>query len=51
MYELTYLDVEENEEYNKIIDVVLEQCYKEEMLENSKLTVQITLTTPENIRK
>ena len=51
MFELTYLDLEENKEYLEIIDEVLKECYREEKLENSKLTIQITLTTPENIRK
>ena len=51
MFELTYLDLEENSEYFEIIDTVLKECYKEEKLENSKMTVQITLTTPEKIRK
>ena len=51
MYEITYLDLEENEDYDKIIKPVLEACYKEEKLQNSNLTVQITLTNPENIRK
>lgn len=51
MFELTYLDIMENKEYEDIINIVLQECYKEERLENSKLTIQITLTTPENIRK
>lgn len=51
MYELTYLGIEDNKEYEKIISIVLKECYKKEKLENSKLTIQITLTTPENIRK
>ena len=51
MFELTYLDLEEKKEYFEIIDVVLKECYREEKLENSKLTIQITLTNPENIRK
>lgn len=51
MFELTYLDLEENKEYLEIIDEVLKECYREEKLENSELTIQITLTTPENIRK
>lgn len=51
MFELTYLDLEENKEYLEIIDEVLKECYREEKLEDSKLTIQITLTTPENIRK
>lgn len=51
MFEITYLDIEENKEYEKIIKPVLEECYKEEDLLNSKMTTQITLTNPENIRK
>ena len=51
MFELTYLEIEENKDYEEIIRTVLEECYKVEKLENSKLTVQITLTNPENIRK
>lgn len=51
MYEIEYLDFDENDEYEKIIKPVLEECYKEEKLLNSKLTIQITLTNPKNIRK
>ena len=51
MYEIIYLDITEEEKYEKIIKQVIEKCYKEEKLENSKLTVQITLTTPEQIKK
>ena len=51
MFELTYLDLEENESYYEIIETVLKECYKVENLENSKLTVQVTLTNPENIKK
>ena len=51
MYELEYLDIEENKKYEETIKKVLEQCYKQEKLENSKLYVSITLTNPENIHK
>ena len=51
MFEITYLDIEENEKYEQIIKPVIEACYKEENLLNSKLTTQITLTNPDNIRK
>lgn len=51
MFELTYLELEENKKYEDIIERVIKQCYKEEHLLKSKLIVQITLTTPENIRK
>ena len=51
MYELEYLELEENKEYEKIIEKVLKQCFKEENLENSQLYINIILTTPENIHK
>ena len=51
MYQLEYLDLEENSEYEKTIKKVIEACFKEEKLENSKLYISITLTTPSNIRK
>ena len=51
MYEIVYDGIEENEEYDKVIKKVVEQCFKEEKLENSKLCLTITLTTPENIQK
>ena len=51
MYQLEYLDIEENKEYEDIIKRVVEQCFKEEHLENSKLYISITLTNPENIHK
>lgn len=51
MYEIIYEDVEPNEEYEKTIEQVLKECYKEEKLEDSKLIVTITLTTPSKIQK
>lgn len=51
IYELEYLDVEENQEYENIIKKVLEQCFREEKLEKSKLYISITLTNPSNIQK
>ena len=51
MYEIIYEDIEEKIEYEKVISKVLEQCFKEEKIEDSKLYITITLTTPENIRK
>ena len=37
--------------YEDIIKRVVEQCFKEEKLENSKLYISITLTTPEHIHE
>ena len=51
MYQLEYLDIEENKKYENIIEKVVEQCFKEEKLENSKLYISITLTNPENIHR
>ena len=51
MYEITYLDLNVNNEYEETIKKVLNQCYKEENLEDSKLVITITLTTPENIQE
>lgn len=51
MYEINYLDIEQDEKYEKIISNVLEECFKVEGLENSKLIVSVTLTTPENIKE
>ena len=51
MYEITYLDLEENADYENVIKKVVEACFREENIEDSKLILTITLTTPENIRK
>ena len=51
MYEILYQGIEEKKEYEKIVKKVLTQCFKEEQLENTKLSITIILTTPENIRK
>lgn len=51
MYQLEYLDLQENKEYEDIIKKVIEKCFQEEMLENSKLYISIILTTPEHIHE
>ena len=51
MYQLEYLDLEEKKEYESIIKRVVEQCFKEEKLDCSKLYLSITLTTPEHIHE
>ena len=51
LFEINYLDIAENEEYNKIIKKVITECFDVENLLNSKLYVNITLTTSENMRK
>lgn len=51
MYEIIYQDVEEKKEYEEVIKKVLTKCFQEENIENSKLCITITLTTPEHIRR
>lgn len=51
MYQLEYIDIDENSEYEKTIEKVIEKCFEEEKLLNSKLYISVTLTNPENIRK
>ena len=51
MYEIVYNNIEENSKYDGIIKPVIETCFKEENLENSKLLITITLTTKEEIRQ
>ena len=50
MYEITYQDIKENQEYEETIKKVIEKCYKEENLLESKLIITITLTNSENIK-
>ena len=51
LYDINYLDVDENVENEKIINKVIKKCFETENLLNSNLYVNIILTTPENIRK
>ena len=51
MYEITYLNLEENQSYEKTVEKVLHKCFEEEELLDSKLIITITFTTPEDIRK
>ena len=49
--ELVYNGVDENVEYEKIINLVIDTCFSVERLEKLNLYISITLTTPEEIRK
>ena len=51
MYNIEYVDVEENKIYEDIIKKTVKQCFEEEKLMGSKLYISITLTTPEKIRE
>jgi len=49
--EVSYLEIEENEKYKKIVDKVFETCFKEEDLYNYKIYVSIILTNEKEIQK
>ena len=52
MYEITYLNVEKgHDDWEGIVKKVLNKCFEEEGLLDSKLIITITFTTPEEIRK
>ena len=52
MYEITYLNLEKGQEdWEKIVKRVLDKCFEEEGLIDSKLIMTITFTTPEEIKK
>lgn len=50
-FEIIYEEIEENRDYEAVIMKVLDKCYEIENLTNSKLSICITLTNPEFIRK
>ena len=49
--ELVYKDVEENKDYEAIINQVVNKCFSVEKIEKLNLYLCITLTTPNEIRK
>ena len=49
--EISFLDIEENEEYINTANKVVKQCFTEENLINKNLYVNIVFTNPENIKK
>lgn len=49
--EIEFREIEENKEYEKIINTVLEECFKTENLENLNVYMSIILTIPEEIRR
>ena len=48
--EINYLDIEENEKYEEIINKVIDKCFEVENLLESNLYVSVLLTTPEHIK-
>lgn len=49
--EIEYLEIEENAEFEELINKVLEECFLVEKMQDSKIYIDITLTNPENIKK
>ena len=49
--QIEFWDIQENEEYKKIIKKVVETCFKEENLFNTNLYLNIILTNPEIIKE
>lgn len=49
--EVEFLDIEENKDYEELIEKVLNKCFEIENMLNTKFYVSVTLTTPENIKK
>ena len=51
MYEIIYQDIEAKKEYEKTIKTVIEECYKQEKLDETKMLITLTLTTPQHIKE
>ena len=51
MFEIEYLDIQEKKEYEEIIEKVDKECFATEELTDSKMYINIILTTSKNIRE
>lgn len=51
MFKIDYLDIEENEQYEKTISQVISKCFEIENIPEESFLVSITLTNPENIHR
>ena len=49
--EINFLDIEENKEYEKIINTVIKKCFEEENLQSKNLYINVILTNPQNIKE
>ena len=49
--EITYEEIEENQDYEQIINKVINECFKNEGMDKLKLYVSITLTVPDVIQE
>lgn len=48
--QIEYEGIEPKKEYEELIQIVMERCFKEEQLLQANLYIAVTLTTPQNIR-
>lgn len=51
LVQIEFLDIEENEEYCKLIEKIIKKCFEEENLLETKLYMSIILTTPDKIQE
>ncbi len=49
--EIEYLEIDNNKEYESLIESVVIECFKQEGLSSSDFYINVILTNPENIRK
>jgi len=49
--QINFLDLEENNEYIKIINKIINKCFKEEKITEKNLYINVVLTNPINIKK
>ena len=49
--QINFLDIAKNSTYEDLIKTVLEECFKEEKLNNKNLYVNVVLTNPKNIKE
>ena len=51
MFEINYIDIQEKKEYEEIIKKVVKECFETEKITDSKMYINIILTTSKNIRE
>ena len=51
MFEVQYIDIQEKKEYEEIIKKVVKECFETEKLTDSKMYINIILTTSKNIKE
>ena len=49
--QIEFWDIDENEEYEELINKVVDTCFEEEKLKNTNLYLNIVLTNPETIKQ